>query len=266
MIVLSSAPKRLESSRTRRGDGPCRMALIRIDDGAQVDLSAQEAHRRGRHSLPATVAIAAEAQSEALGLRKLGGRAPGLARVVGASAGGHRMDSLCCGFRPRDLRRLPAGTTRSWRNAGKFVIHGRVLRCCGKLRSTPLGEPDPVVRLFEGNFLGRLSDLAQESRISPQIRCLRSSGQEFQEEVGIMLIEGSQPLRHDLDRSLVGVGLPGRWTGVERLPGSIRVGADRDRRGEQARPCLLRFGGTSEGLPPCPWRWCTAPTPASTVP
>ena len=29
-IVLSSAPKRVESSRTRRGDGPCRMALIRI--------------------------------------------------------------------------------------------------------------------------------------------------------------------------------------------------------------------------------------------
>ena len=35
------------------------------------------------------------------------------------------------------------------------------------------------------------------------------SGKQFQEEVGIVLIEGSQPLRHDLDRSLIGVGLPG---------------------------------------------------------
>src|SRR5260370_31214813 len=36
------------------------------DDGAQVNLSAQEAHRWWRRSLPATVAIAAEAQSDAL--------------------------------------------------------------------------------------------------------------------------------------------------------------------------------------------------------
>src|SRR5271166_2385866 len=36
------------------------------DDSGQVDLSAQEAHRGGRRSLPATVAIATEAQSEAL--------------------------------------------------------------------------------------------------------------------------------------------------------------------------------------------------------
>ena len=36
------------------------------------------------------------------------------------------------------------------------------------------------------------------------------SGKQFQEEVGILLIEGSQPLRHDPDRSLVGVGLPWR--------------------------------------------------------
>ena len=38
------------------------------DDGAQVDLSAEEAHRGGRRPLPATVAITAEAQSEALKL------------------------------------------------------------------------------------------------------------------------------------------------------------------------------------------------------
>ena len=35
MVVLSSAPKRVESSRTRRGDGPCRMALIRITMAAK---------------------------------------------------------------------------------------------------------------------------------------------------------------------------------------------------------------------------------------
>ena len=34
------------------------------DDGAEVDLSAEEAYRRRCHSLPATVAIAAEAQSD----------------------------------------------------------------------------------------------------------------------------------------------------------------------------------------------------------
>ena len=44
------------------------------------------------------------------------------------------------------------------------------------------------------------------------------SGQQFQEEVGIMLIEGSQPSWDDLDRSLVGVGLPGcgrEWSGFQ---------------------------------------------------
>ena len=49
------------------------------------------------------------------------------------------------------------------------------------------------------------------------------SGKQFQEEVGIMLIERSQPLGDDLDRSLVRVGLPGCRAGVERIPGSIRV-------------------------------------------
>jgi len=53
------------------------------DNGGQVDLSAQEAHGAGRCSLPATVAIAAEAQSEALGLRKLDGSAARLPKVIG---------------------------------------------------------------------------------------------------------------------------------------------------------------------------------------
>jgi hypothetical protein len=56
------------------------------------------------------------------------------------------------------------------------VIHDRVLRSCAKPRSTPLGKLDPVIRLFEGNFIGCLSDLAQESRISPRLPWPRTLG------------------------------------------------------------------------------------------
>ena len=59
-------------------------------------------------------------------------------------------------------------------SARQIVIHGRVLRSCDKLRSTPLGELDQVIRLFEGNFLASLSDLAQESRNSHRLPCPRS--------------------------------------------------------------------------------------------
>ena len=55
------------------------------------------------------------------------------------------------------------------------------------------------------------------------------SGKQFQEEVGIMLVEGSQPLRDDLDRSLVGVGLPevdGSGADSRVDPGGV---ADRNR-------------------------------------
>ena len=61
----------------------------------------------------------------------------------------------------------------------QIVIHGRVLRGCGKPRSTPLGKLDPVIRLFEGNFLGCLSDLAQKSRISHRLSWPRTTNQEF---------------------------------------------------------------------------------------
>src|SRR6476646_3183808 len=47
-------------------------------------------------------------------------------------------------------------------------------KSCGKLRSTPLGELGPVIRLFEGIFLGSLNDLAQESGNSPRVPCPRS--------------------------------------------------------------------------------------------
>jgi hypothetical protein len=42
-------------------------------------------------------------------------------------------------------------------------------------RSTPLGKLDPVIGLFEGSFLGRLSDLAQESRISRRLAWPRTA-------------------------------------------------------------------------------------------
>jgi len=54
------------------------------DDGGEVDFWAEEANRGGCRSLPATVAIAAEAQSEALFLGQLYKSAPGLPEIVGA--------------------------------------------------------------------------------------------------------------------------------------------------------------------------------------
>ena len=49
----------------------------------------------------------------------------------------------------------------------------------------------------------------------PELDAVRQSvsiaraGQEFQEEVGIMFIERSQPSWHNLDRPMAGIGLPG---------------------------------------------------------
>src|SRR5262249_46113681 len=133
----------------------------------------QEAHRRGCCSLAATVAIAAEAQSEALGLRKLGGSSSRLPEVVGRVQPAAARTTFLAGV----LREIVVDGQEERPEAGgvgQIVIHGRVLRSCDKLRSTPLGELDPVIRLFEGNFLASLSDLAQESRNSPQIPCPRS--------------------------------------------------------------------------------------------
>ena len=58
-----------------------------------------------------------------------------------------------------------------------------------------------------------------------------------------MLIEGSQPLRDDLDRSLVGVGLPGCGWERSRIPGSIRAGW-----------LMGTAGATGETVPPAVWR------------
>ena len=63
---------------------------------------------------------------------------------------------------------------------------------------------------LEGQVGVDLLDLAlPESDAVRQSVPVPRSGKQFQEEVGIMLIERSQPLGDDLDRSLVGVGLPG---------------------------------------------------------
>ncbi len=50
------------------------------------------------------------------------------------------------------------------------------------------------------------------------------SRQQFQEEIGVMLIERSQPSGDDLDRSMVGVGLPGRRRERSGFQGGSRVG------------------------------------------
>src|SRR5208337_2122691 len=52
-------------------------------------------------------------------------------------------------------------------------------RFCDTLRSTPLGNLDPVIRLFEGNFLDSLREAAQESRISRRLPWPRTSADEL---------------------------------------------------------------------------------------
>src|ERR1700678_1314341 len=53
------------------------------DDSAQVDLATEEAHRRRCRSLPAPLAIAAEAQSDAQQLGKPGGATAGFPQIIG---------------------------------------------------------------------------------------------------------------------------------------------------------------------------------------
>jgi hypothetical protein len=60
-------------------------------------------------------------------------------------------------------------------SARQSVIHDRVLRSCGKPRSTPLKNLDPVIRLFEGNFVGCPNNLAEKSPISRRLPWSRTS-------------------------------------------------------------------------------------------
>ena len=148
--------------------GPLPHGADQDDDGAQVYLSAQEAHRRGHRSLPATIAVTAEAQSEALELGYRDGRSSRLPKIVGRVQASPAGTAFLAGFLgeifvDRQQKRPEAG------GGGQIVIHGFVLRSRDKPRSTPLGNLDQVIELSEGNFVGSLSDLAQPSRISPRL-------------------------------------------------------------------------------------------------
>ena len=97
--------RRLARKRGKLTDPAWRRALPhgadQDDDGAQVDLGAEKAHRRWCDSLSAAVAIAAEAQSDALFL----GYLMGCRVACGDSwpgAGVRRKDTLACGS-PRKI-------------------------------------------------------------------------------------------------------------------------------------------------------------------
>ena len=84
------------------------------DHDGEVDLSSEEAHRGRCHSLAAAVVLAAEAESELVGLGERVGPAPRLAGIVGAvqsSATGTGL--LAGGLREIFVDRI--GTTRIWR-------------------------------------------------------------------------------------------------------------------------------------------------------
>src|SRR5579859_4090282 len=107
--------------------GPLSHSADEDDDGAQVDLGPEEAHRRRRRSLPAAVAIAAEAQSEAQWLGKLDGGAARLSGVVGRVQVSAARTRFLAGFlceiliNGQEERPEPGGPRQ-------IVIHGRVLR------------------------------------------------------------------------------------------------------------------------------------------
>ena len=68
------------------------------------------------------------------------------------------------------------GPTRIWRFEAILVIHRRVFRSYHQQRSAPHGALDPVIRLFEGNVLGRITEVAQGSRNSDRLTWLRTTG------------------------------------------------------------------------------------------
>jgi len=143
------------------------------DDDTQVDLGPKEADRRWCPSLPATIAVTAEAQFEALLLGELSGSAARFAKVVGTVQAPATRACFPAGLLSEILvngqeeRPEPGGPRQ-------FMIHRRVLRSRDKPRSTPLGKLDPVIRLFEGNFVACLSDVAQKRPISHRLACART--------------------------------------------------------------------------------------------
>src|SRR5271157_1376484 len=85
------------------------------------------------------------------------------------SAGVRRTDTLSCGSSLQDLGQSQEGTTRIWRREANRDTSSGTPECRHTLRSIPLGNLDPVIRLFEGNSLGSLRETAQESRISRRL-------------------------------------------------------------------------------------------------
>ena len=143
------------------------------DNDAEINLGAEESHRRRGHPLSATVTIAAKTEPQALWLGELFERAAWFTQIVcSVQASAAVASILAGGFGKVVVDGQKDGPESS--GARQFVIHGRILRSRVKPRSTPLGKLDQAVRLFEGNFIGCLSDLAQNRPISRRLSCSRS--------------------------------------------------------------------------------------------
>ena len=114
----------------------------------------------------------------------------------------------------------------------------------------PVDQPDPEGRVG----VGLLDPGLPEPEALGQAVPVPRAGQQFEEEVGVVLVEGPQPLRDDLDRPPVGVGLSGG--GRERRGFQGRAGRRPTVPGAARRRdrCRLRSGGSAAGLRPCPWR------------
>ena len=136
------------------------------DEGGDEDPSSEEANRRRCHSLPAAVAIAAEAQSDALWLGYLIGITPRLPRIVGSVQASTTGTPLLAG----GLRKILVDCKKERPKPGvarQILIHGRVLRGCETPRSIPLGNRDRVIRLSEGYFLDSLSEAPKPPLAAP---------------------------------------------------------------------------------------------------
>lgn len=108
------------------------------DDGTQVDFGPEEPHRRRCDPLAAAVAIAAEAQPEALAFGELHGSAPRLPQVIG----GMEASATGTGFLASFLREVLVDREKDRPESGdtrQIVIHGRVLRGCDKHGVHPSG-------------------------------------------------------------------------------------------------------------------------------
>ena len=149
-MVWRSAPKSWESSRTRRGEGPCRMAATRTTTAAKVNLPAEEPHRRRRHPLAATVPIATETEPAAVLLGQIIA-APGLAGVLGGVQPAAAGTCLLAGavgkvLVDRKKKRPETGVAR------QIVVQGRVLRVAGNIQEYTPREPRSSDQALRGDF------------------------------------------------------------------------------------------------------------------